>query len=355
MITLDKAALLAAIKKVLPGVEKGKTTIEGADQLLFTGTHVYSHNGIVSVAAPCDTQGNEFAVKGMNFYNLVARLDDLILTAEVKGNKLKLSAGRTKVNMPLLDTAGIKAYVSALDVEHMEFEALPEGFSDAVKICTMGNNLTPLKGVAVGPHGDMSAVFSTDKDRISIQDLPSAMPTIWMDDAMFADAFKVGDPVEFCSKGPWLHLKYEDGTVFSAQKKDCAGYPFSTCSGIVDSISTGTVQMEGRLPKDLNDAVSRVAVLASGTDSKGLSLVEMAFHKDCLELHAEGVDGDATETVPWDSPLGDEPGISIYVTVPFLVEAARKTMDFSLVSLGKNPAMVFRSGDYIQMVSTTTK
>jgi hypothetical protein len=41
--------------------------------------------------------------------------------------------------------------------------------------------------------------------------------------------------------------------------------------------------------------------------------------------------------------------------VPFLVEAARKTMDFSLVSLGKNPAMVFRSGDYIQMVSTTTK
>lgn len=29
MVTLEKEALLAAIKKVIPGVEKGKSTIEG--------------------------------------------------------------------------------------------------------------------------------------------------------------------------------------------------------------------------------------------------------------------------------------------------------------------------------------
>lgn len=355
MITLEKAALLAAIKKVLPGVEKGKTTIDGADQLLFTGTHVYSHNSLVAVAAPCDTQGQAFSVKGMDFFNWVSRINDLMLVLDITGTKVVLKGGRNKTSMKLMDPVSIQAYVEALGAGSLEFTILPEGFKDAATICMLEGNLTPLKGVAVGPHGDHAAVFSTDSDRICLHDLAGSMPTFWVDDGIFLDAFKVGDPTGFCLNGPWIHFLYADGTIFSAQVKECSSYPFSTCTGFVDGISTATVKASGRLPKDIGDAVSRVAILAGG-DGSGASLVKMTFRKDELELHAEKDGGDATETIPWDVPLEEDPGdVCVYVTIRFLTGAANKTMDFSLMSLGDAPFLVFKSGEYVQMVSTSTK
>lgn len=349
MITLEKAALLAAIKKVLPGVEKGKTTIEGADQLLFTGTHVYSHNGLVAVAAPCDTQGQAFSVKGMDFFNLVSRLDDLMVILEIKDNKVKLKGGRTKVSMKLMAPDSILAYVDALGASSLEFEAVPEGFKDAVTICMLEGNVTPLKGVAIGPHGEGSAVFATDSDRICIHDLPAQMPKFWVDDSIFLDAFKVGDPVGYCVSGPWVHFKFEDGSIFSAQTKECSTYPFVTCSNFISKIPESRVDVAGKLPKDISAAVARVAVLA-GADERG-SMTRMSFKQEGLELYAENDDGDATDLVPWDVPLESDPGASVNVTIRFLTGAANKTMDFSLMSHEDGSHfLVFQSDKYIQMI-----
>ena len=49
MISIEKANLIAALKKVMPGVEKGATVIDGADQLLFTGASVSS----ITAKSPC--------------------------------------------------------------------------------------------------------------------------------------------------------------------------------------------------------------------------------------------------------------------------------------------------------------
>ena len=42
VIQIEKAKLIESLKKVMPGVEKGNTVIDGADQLLFTGASVSS-------------------------------------------------------------------------------------------------------------------------------------------------------------------------------------------------------------------------------------------------------------------------------------------------------------------------
>lgn len=371
MITLEKSVILGAIRKVLPGVEKGKTTIDGADQLLFTGTHVYSHNGLVAVAAPCDTQGQTFSVKGMNFFNWVSKINDLMLAMEIKDGKIILKGGRNKTSMKLMDPSSIQSYVDALDVASLEFTPLPEGFQDTVTICMLEGNSTALKGIAVGPADDPeggkqdspdddlsrpSAVYSTDSDRICQQALSGSMKRFWVDDRILLDAFKVGAPVGYCIKGFWLHLYYADSSTFSAQVKDCVAYPFRTCREFIGSIPASSVVVSGRLPKDIGDAVSRVSILAgSGTDSGMTGLVRLTFRQEELELHAERDDGDATETVPWDEALDKDPGVSIYVSIRFLTGAANKTMDFSLVEAQDGSrSLVFRSGDYIQMVSTSS-
>lgn len=356
MVTLEKESLLAAIKKVIPGVEKGKSTIEGADQLLFSGKFVHSYNGMVAVSAPCDTQGQEFAVKGLDFFRLVDRMNDLLLSIELVGGKLKVTGGRTKASMSLLDPSKIKTYVAAINVEAVQFNKVPEGFVDGIRITSISGNTTKLKGVAVTDYEDGSAVIATDMKRICLTKLPSPMSTFWVDDGTLSDAFKCGEPLEYSVTGPWLHFKYEDGTVFSAQRKDHAGYPFTTCKNFVNAIPSAEVKMSGRLPQDIKDAVNRVAVLASGTEDNS-SLVEMIFHKDELELHAEKQGGEATETIPWDVPPSADPeNTQVWVDVAFLTEAANKTVDFSLVSINNQPpSLIFKSDNYTQMVSSNKK
>lgn len=92
MVQVEKAKLIESLKKVMPGVESGSTVIDGADQLLFTGASVSSYNGEVAVSAPCNTENLSFSVKGADFYNLVARMSDVMVAIEVVDNKVKLKA-----------------------------------------------------------------------------------------------------------------------------------------------------------------------------------------------------------------------------------------------------------------------
>lgn len=356
MVSIEKASLITAIKKVLPGVEKGTTVIDGADQLLFTGASVSSYNGAIAVSAPCDTQGLSFSVKGMDFFNLVSKMSNLMLAVEIVDNKIKLKAGRTKASMALLDSSKVMDSVKALDATSCTYKPLAQEFLDGVKMCALAGNSESLKGVAVGKCGDSSAIFETDSNRICIHKLSSEMDNFWVDDFVFNDALKVGTPIEYCVHNAWLHLKYEDGAVFSAKRKDHSVYPFEECAGFLGMVPSAKVIVKGRLPGNIAEAVSRVAILASGIESKNARLVELTFDKEELGLYAEKVGGEASETIPWEEPLEQDPqGFKVWVDTAFLLEASNKAMDFTLCYLDGNPSLVFQTTDYTQLVSAQSK
>ena len=361
-IQIEKANLIAALKKVMPGVEKGATVIDGADQLLFTGASVSSYNGEIAVSAPCDTQNVSFSVKGADFFSLVSRMSDVMLSLEIVDNKVKLKAGRTKASMALLDASKVMELVQELDLPSLEYKPLSEEFIDGVRICSLAGNVESIRGVAVGDYGETSAIYETDTNRVCINILPEKMESFWVDDSTFNDALKVGTPKEYCISNSWLHLKYEDGTVFSAKRKDHTAYPFVVMAGFIDAFKDAQVLVKGRLPNNLAEAVSRVAILASGTENKNARLVEMTFNKDELDLYAEKVGGEASETIPWDSALEQDPqGVKVWVDTAFLLEASNKVMDFTLCYIDQkdgNPpslSLVFQSGDYTQFVVATEK
>ena len=196
MISIEKANLIAALKKVMPGVEKGATVIDGADQLLFTGASVSSYNGEIAVSAPCDTQNVSFSVKGADFYNLVSRMSDVMISLEIVDNKVKLKAGRTKASMTLLDSSKVLELVKDLNLASLEYKPLSEDFVDGVRICALAGNVEAIRGVAVGDCGDTSAIFETDTNRVCINKLPEQMESFWVDDGTFNDALKVGTVCE---------------------------------------------------------------------------------------------------------------------------------------------------------------
>lgn len=362
MISIEKANLIAALKKVMPGVEKGATVIDGADQLLFTGASVSSYNGEIAVSAPCDTQNVSFSVKGADFYNLVSRMSDVMISLEIVDNKVKLKAGRTKASMTLLDSSKVLELVKDLNLASLEYKPLSEDFVDGVRICALAGNIEAIRGVAVGDCGDTSAIFETDTNRVCINKLPEQMESFWVDDGTFNDALKVGTPKEYSVSDAWLHLKYEDGTVFSAKRKDHSAYPFPVLAGFLDSFKEAKVVLSGRLPSNISEAVSRVAILASGSENKNARLVELTFNKDELDLYAVKSGGEASESIPWETPLEEDPqGIKVWVDTAFLLEASNKVMDFTLCYLDMHdgqPAslsLVFQSGDYTQFVSAAKK
>ena len=356
MVQVEKAKLIESLKKVMPGVETGSTVIDGADQLLFTGASVSSYNGEVAVSAPCNTENLSFSVKGADFYNLVARLSDVMVAIEVADNKVKLKSGRTKAAMALLDSSKVMEAVKALNTAALTYSDLSEEFLDGVRLCSLAGNKESFRGVAVNDCGDASAIFEIDSNRVCINTLKDKMTPFYVDDTTFNDALKVGTPKKYCVDGAWLHLKYEDGTVFSAKRKDDTTYPYETCRGFLDIIPTVKVIAKGRLPANITEAVSRVAILASGADSKSARLVELTFNKDELGLHAEKAGGEASETIPWDSPLEEDPqGFQFWVDTAFLLEASNKVMDFTLCYVDGNPSLVFQSGNYTQMVCGVAK
>lgn len=363
MVSIEKAKLVESLKKVMPGVEKGSTLINGADQLSFTGTSVSSHNGEIAVTTPCDTQGAAFSVKGADFYALVSRMSDVTLSLDVTDNKVKIKAGRTRASMSLMDATVVKGLVQTLNLDTLQFKPLTEEFVDGVRICTLSNNTENLKGVVVGPFEDTSAIYETDTTRICVSKLSAPMDPFWVDDNTFNDALKVGTPTGYCVGTAWLHLRYADGTIFSAKRRDHSKYPCRQMAEYITALSDARVVVKGTLPSNISEAVSRVAILASGAENKNAKLVQLTFNKSELGLYAEKTGGEASETIPWDKELEEDPqGAQVWVDTAFLLEASNKVMDFMLcyITVPSNPtkenlALVFRSGNYTQFISMSDR
>ena len=155
--------------------------------------------------------------------------------------------------------------------------------------------------------------------------------------------------------------KYADGTVFSAKHKDHVAYPFDGLSTFPTAFEKAKVLVKGRLPNNIAEAVSRVAILASGVDKKNARMVRLTFRKDELELYAEKTGGEASETIPWETELEEDPqNTEVWVNTSFLLEASNKVMDFTLCYMDMDPtappslSLVFQSGEFMQFVQGAT-
>ena len=354
MITIEQEKLLAALKKVLPGIDAGTTVVTGATQVLFTGKAVCSYNGTTSVTTPLDTQDLAFSVKGMDLYNLLSKFNEQNVDLEISGNKLKLKSGRTRASLTTLDGTSLQANVDALALNEVEFKPLPDTFVTGLAMCKFNNPKKELDGMAVGDYKDASAIFATDTNRICIYELPEKMDDFWIGSSAINNITKLGTPKAYCVSGAWLHVKYDEDTVLSVTRVSGTKfkYPVPQCTANMEVALKSEPILEGTLPENIKDVVARVSVLASCVNNTS-NIVKMSFNAEGIELYAENNDGSATESVSWGTaPEGEFPPTDIWVDKAFLLEATNTLIRFSLSKVGNMTVMLFRTEGYSQLVAT---
>jgi hypothetical protein len=347
---VEKAALLSAMKKALPGVEKGSSTIEGADTFVFQMGILSTYNDNISVSIPLHFKGEiKGAVKSMDFFKLISKMPTDELNIESGESNLKINSGSVEAEMVLIGS-NIPDYLSELRLDELKWKELPTNFFGACRLCKITGNRAPQRGIFV----EGGLMVSTDISRINQHKLSTEMDRFWLDDPAVIELLKISGLTHYAIADSWANFKGEDGTVFSCKRKDDTGFPVKKINKIIEDNRKQDEDIENVLPKGLFTVADRVSTLSGEMD--GLPAVQMTIKKDCIEFYAERYAGKIRETIPFEKPFEKDINLKLYVDPFFLTEASKKVSNFYLKTMTVNEkkinVLVFYNENYTQVAST---
>lgn len=366
MIQVEKTKMVDAMRSVLPGVDNGTTGIDGANLFLFKDNRLFTYNGVTSVSVPFDMGNAKFGVNAANLFAFVNKLNDLSVNIEPVYDKedttrvkaVKVFSGKTKATFNLADTSEIEKYLEG--IKFTEGKPCPDNFNDAFALTTIKNNIhAEMKGVVTTKIGDKMYLAASDKRRISVHELASEMDEFKVDDDVLADALKLGKPKTYAIVGPWLHLGYEGEVTFSCIRQDMSKFNAPAMIAALDKLSAMEPVVEGKLPKALADAITRVSALAGTTNTNTGLTVQLTFSKEGITAYTEKRDGNAEEFIPWDSDVkfNSDEVVQSWVSINILLEAGSKVTDFKVVMNNparKSYAFLFTGDKYKALVGGIT-
>lgn len=341
-----KNDFLLAMKKCLPGVEKGSSIIEGADTFVFSKNAIHSYNDSISVSVPFKAELSG-AVKSVDFFKFISKLSGDNIEIEKNEESFKIKAGKVDADF-VLQTSSIIDHISTLNIEELEWKKLPGNFFDAVRLCKISCNHTPLRGIFISDK----FVRSTDIYRINRHSLDTDMGTFWLDDPAVTELLKIDKPKEYVVSESWVHFRTDDKTVFSCKRRDESSFPIQKVDEMIDQHKKDDECIENELPAGLASVTDRISTLAS--DVNGMAAVRMTLKKDKIEFYSERVSGKVREEVALEKPFKDDVNLTLWMDPAFLMEAAQKVKSFyikkAMTPKGKERQdLVFYNPDYIQI------
>lgn len=340
MFQLEKTKMVDAMRAVLPGVDKGASGIDGANLFLFKNDRLFTYNSVTSVSVPFPLGGMKFGVNATNFFAFVSKLNELMVNIDfimdkedaTKIKSVKVSSGKSKANFVLSDTTEIEKYLEG--IAFTEGKPAPENFNEAFALTIIKNNIhAEMKGVVTTKVGDKTFLAASDKRRISVHELDKEMEEFKVDDDVLADALKLGKPKTYAIVGPWLHLGFENDVTFSCVRQDLSKFNAPKMLAALDNLCKISPVVEGKLPKTLSEAITRVSALAGAANQNTGLTVRLTFSKEGITAYAEKKDGNAEELVPWDTEVKFNcvDTVQSWVSISILLEAGSKVTDFKVV------------------------
>jgi len=319
---IKTAELLSAIARCMPGVETGKTILQGTDTLAFSEGNVHSYNDTITVSAPFTPINAEDiltgSVKAVTFYKLISKIKDpefeLVVTEDAGW---KITFGNTEVEIPVI-TSSINNHVSSLNLATVEFKEFPDDFYEGVKLCQMNNNQTPLAGIYVS--GD--TIASTDAARMNKFLMGGEMDEFFINDRVVAELLKLPALHEYAVSESWLHVSLDDGTIFSAKLKDSSNFPMVELNKQFTAHNYDEADIGNKLPTELSEVIDRASVFAA--DIKGSLAVKLEIQQNHLIVSTHCDAGKIKEKIKWETAFATDPGVEIWVSSSFLIEACQK-------------------------------
>lgn len=346
---IEKTAFINAMRKTLPGVEKGSSIIDGADTFVFSNKAIHTYNDSISVSVPFDT-GLTGAVKSTDFFKLISKLNSEDLDIEFLEGAFKVKSGLVEAEMTNVAN-NLAGYISTLNIETIKWKPIPAGFFEAIRLCKISCNKAPQRGIFV----EKNYMLSTDVSRINHHILSAEMERFWIDDPAVSELMKLDGLEGYAVNESWVNFRGSDGTVFSIKRKDDASYPVTKILSLIEGHQKTDADMENELPEGLYAVADRVATLSTELD--GLSAIKMTINRDNVEFFSERTAGKIKEKMNLKTPFKQPISVSLWVDPSFLIEISRKVSRFYLRTIpGQNDkvinTMVFFNKDYMQIAST---
>jgi hypothetical protein len=345
---IKRTELLAAVQRALPGVETGKTIIEGADTLTFDGGVVHSFNDSISVSSPFPGS-LKGAVRSEEFFKLLTKMTGEEVNIETKSPTLwGIECGNTKAEIVVVDAPPILEYISSLNLAGLMWKPIPDGFMTGVALCKIASSTFHHRGIFCTG----TTLLSTDGRRLNRFTLKDPVSqAFWIDDPAVAELLKMtADVVTYSVSQVWVHFQGKSGAVFSCKRKVESAFPVTKIEDLLKINEKTADDVSGSLPEGIKSAVDRVAVFAA--DVEGNQVIQMTLSKDRLVLHSKQSAGTVTEEIAFAAPVDIPSPFSIYVDSAFLMESAGRVKDFYLKKNGSQTNLVFFTDQYRQINTT---
>lgn len=351
---IKQEELLAILTRALPGIEKGNSLIEGADTFVFDGTlgtvRTYNDNISISVTATA-LMGLSGALKATDFWKAVKKFTAPEIEIEIAEDAWRLKCGRAKSTLTRFQDS-ISEFLKCIDTDVTEWKPLPEDFADALRLCSISGNKAAKRGCFV----EDGVLYSTDGkvlNRYVFDPEGPGVGDLYLDDPAVLELLKLGKFTEISIGSGWAHFRSETEIVFSAKLKDRTDYPLDGIRNYFATADGETPILSTVLPKTLVGAADRVGVFEQEKD--GAAAIEFTLSSEGIFLSSKRVSGGTEEDVPWDSPVTLASPVSALVDPSFLIAAALKAPNISVVAVGKSPLLIFSSDKFTQIGSSRSR
>jgi len=351
-MNVKRTELLKALKQCLPGIENGKSVIEGADLFVFSKGFVYSYNDIISVSVPVKSEGLleegiEGAVRAEEFHGVINKFSGDMIEFAVEKEKWILKSGKAKAELVLMAGDFLERFENIAPEKKKWLEISPE-FTQGLGICKMTNNKSALSGIYITPKN----ITSSDGFQINHYKYEGAeFENFWISDESAGELLKVGILTHMQLKDAWVHFKTADNTVFSVKTLQAEKWPYEKIMAVLDGHKKTKTSISATFPKELFDAVDRAAnFYLDISDSRAVRLL---ISPKRILVSAERATGKFEEKVAWKDECPQFDAVELYVDTGMILFAVRRSLSFYIHKVeGDAPRMIFTTENSIHLMAT---
>ncbi len=348
---VQRDELLGALKRCMPGIERGTSLLEGADTFVFQKGWVHSYNGSISVSVPFEVDDViEGAVRAPEFFGVISKLPSGELTILPKEKHWLIKLKKIRIEITLMEQE-LDGFISNLALDKVKWAKLPETFEEGLKCCQMNCQTSDSYG-GVYVQGDK--MTSTDGRRINLFTLKKDMPTFWIRDNSAGELLKLGSLEKCGVSESWVHFTNEEGVYFSCMRLKDENFPFEKMKKVLEKHKKKSADLSNVLPDGIDSALERASALSM--EVSGFKAVKMVMRTDAVEVYSRRTAGSYSEKVLWEKPFEEEiEPVTVLIDCDSARYALSRSKSFYMRQTEKNTVRLIFFDDSFQHLIATLK
>jgi DNA polymerase III sliding clamp (beta) subunit (PCNA family) len=307
-MTCKRDALIDVLKKVLPGVETGRTVLDGVDTFTVKEGFIHSYNDIISISSklPDELKALTGCIKAEEFYKIISKLpsEEIDISTE-KENIWILKSGQCVVEVSIMQEGSEKYAVEIVkERSDKEWNGLPEDFIEGVKRSKISRKY---QSAYAGLFFMKDSIYSVDTkiaNRFKFKKEGIGNAKFMISDASANELVKF-EIKRFTVGGAWIHFCTDSSVYFSCRKLQSADeFPVDKIKDLFKKYTDCSFEIEGKLPKELSAACDRASIFAYDDAEK--NIIKLTLSSEQIDIYAERNTGKYVEKIKWEKKFEKE-------------------------------------------------